>query len=99
EPKLVTRIAPHRLHFPSATRKPTNGMTASLGIGAIMLSSAMSAPAPEYPAVSRQRIAQSEISSVIIQLCSARLPSCGAFGIQYSVFGIQYPVLSVRPVN
>ena len=46
DPRLVARMARPRFHFPSATWNPTKGMTASLGTGAIMLSRAMSKPAP-----------------------------------------------------
>ena len=46
DPRLVLMMASHRFHFPSATWNPTNGMTASLGTGAIMLSSAINALAP-----------------------------------------------------
>lgn len=66
DPALVARTAAPRLHLPSDTRNPTNGMTASLGTGAIILSRAMRTAAPRYPVVSRNRTARVETASVII---------------------------------
>src|SRR4030042_2422543 len=66
EPALVARTESQRFHFPSATRNPTKGMTASLGTGAIMLSRAMRNPAPRYPAASRQCTAKLDMASVSI---------------------------------
>src|SRR4030042_212785 len=66
EPALVARTESQRFHFPSATRNPTKGMTASLGTGAIMLSRAMRKLAPRYPVASRQCTAQLDMVSVSI---------------------------------
>jgi len=46
EPRVAARTAGQKPQSPSATRNPTKGMTASLGTGAIMLSSAISRVTP-----------------------------------------------------
>src|SRR6267143_3116152 len=73
EPRLVTRIAIQKFHCPSATLNPTNGIAASLGTGAIMLSRHMRNPAPAYPVRPRISTARSEIFSVIMRIEPARV--------------------------
>src|SRR5437762_10495808 len=72
DPALVAAIASQKFQRPSATWNPTNGMTASLGIGALMLSSPLSNAAPEYPEASSTLTAHSEIFSVIISTLRRR---------------------------
>ena len=45
-PSVLKKATPAKVNCPSCTRKPPNGMTASLGTGAIMLSSAIRTVSP-----------------------------------------------------